>query len=403
MSSEARPRAREGLLASDHSKRGRRFVILVDPETRAATLLEPWEHAVLVLCDGTRPPGVLVELLAPEVEGQPIDLEVVRRCLKFFERQGLITKVGLRLSDAPPPGPVTVNELQRAYAEWHKVPGDEAVAGVPPPIPRTSPKIAPGLGPTVSVGAPGKSILTGVHSLLDAAAPADRPGDDDEDSASMPDLLAALDDAVAEASRVDQSERALKVKRRGVEVAEAESRPRTSGVFAPPAGGVMVAPELAEEGAVVQAKVVTEDLPVVPPPEATPSSRPRPQGAPPPTRIGPPASRPAAPAASLPPAPLPPGVPPRKIVKAAAAPAPAEVRPASPAPRPIGVSTEPTVRLADLLGTDATEPATILLQPQSPGVRLRDEDAISADTQRLVKRSTDAPTQLGSLVKKRPQ
>ncbi len=433
MTLEARPRAREGLLASDHSKRGRRFVILVDPETHAATLLEPWEHAILVLCDGSRTPAVLVDLLAPEVEGTPIDLEVVRRCLKFFERQGLITKVGLRASDAPPPGPVTLTELQRAYAEWHKSPADqEPDTGVPPPIPRTSPKIAAGLDPTVSARQAGssKSMLTGVHSLLDAAAAVEEDtGDLEETDPPMPDLMAALDDAMAEASQVERTERARKEKRRaGVEVAEAESRPRTSGVFAPPAGGVVVAPELAERGLERSSERAPE--------------------APPVTRVGPPASRPPAPveaskspeelrapaAVGNKPAAIP-GVPKRPSkgpTSGRPAPAAPSARPSAPSPnaRPApppqpqpapsrsadeqtvspelaavvargGGSTEPTMRLADLLGTDATEPATILLRPEPPGgVRLRAEDDLGGDTQRLGK-TKDVETQLGSLVKKR--
>jgi hypothetical protein len=365
MTEGTRPRARAGLLASDHSKRGRRFVTVVDPQTLAATLLEPWEHAVLVLCDGSRSSRELAELLAPDVDGQAIDVDVVRRCLKFFEREGLIDAAGLRHSDAPPPGPVTLTELQRAYAEWHKSADGAADTGLPPPIPRTSPKIAAGLEPTVTFGQRDKSLLTGVRSLLEAAPEAsrtDEPEDDEVDG--IPDLLAAVDDAVAEASWVDQSQRAKRrAARRPADVQEGESRPLTSGLHSPPRAGVVIAPDL-------------DDAPA-----------PRTPPAPPPTSVAPAATAPAPGPADVPQptAPSPPATPP--------------VRRAPP--------TEPTMRLVDLLGTDATEPATILVQPASPfaSVRLRDEDTPPVDPPRPPRgppRPADqSPTQLGSLVKKR--
>jgi hypothetical protein len=370
MTEGTRPRARAGLLASDHSKRGRRFVTVVDPDTLAATLLEPWEHAVLVLCDGSRSASELADLLAPDVDGQAIDATVVRRCLKFFEREGLIDAAGLRHSDAPPPGPVTLTELQRAYAEWHKSADGAPDTGLPPPIPRTSPKIAAGLEPTVTFGQRDKSLLTGVRSLLEAApeaSRADEPEDDEVDG--IPDLLAAVDDAVAEASRVDQSQRAKRrAARRPADVQEGESRPLSSGLHSPPRAGVVIAPDL-------------DDAPST----RTPAS-------PPPTSVAP---------------------TPEPAVAAAIAPTPSDpaqpTAPSQPATPPVrrAPPTEPTMRLVDLLGTDATEPATILVQPASPfaTVRLRDEDTPPVDPPRPPRgppRPADqSPTQLGSLVKKR--
>jgi hypothetical protein len=371
MTDGTRPRARAGLLASDHSKRGRRFVTVVDPQTLSATLLEPWEHAVLVLCDGSRSSRALAELLAPDVDGQVIDVDVVRRCLKFFEREGLIDAAGLRESDAPPPGPVTLTELQRAYAEWHKSADGAPDTGLPPPIPRTSPKIAAGLEPTVSFGQRDKSLLTGVRSLLEAAPDAGRADDDAVDEDDMPDLLAAVDDAVAEASRVDQSQRAKRrAARRPADVQEGESRPLTSGLHTPPRAGVLIAPGLADDA----------------PPSRSPPPSPKttsvaPAAAPPPS----PGAALAASAGSLAPPTSPPTVP--------------QVRRAPP--------TEPTMRLIDLLGTDATEPATVLLQPASPfgSVHLRDEDTPPLDPPRPPRGpprpAEQSPTQLGSLVKKR--
>jgi len=237
MSAEAKPLARAGLLASDHSKRGRRYVTILDPRTSDVTLLEAWEHAVLSLCNGARTIATLTELLPPDIEGQVIDANVVRRCLKFFEREKLIVNAGLRSSDLPPPGPVTMNEMSRAYAEWHKSPNDrEASTGLAPPIPRTSPKIPAGLGPTVAQGAR-KGSLPGMQSLID----------DDDAGEPMPDLMAAVDDAMAEAGRVVEKEQAKKARKKvdTKEIVEAESRPLVSGVHRPPAGGVMVSATLA--------------------------------------------------------------------------------------------------------------------------------------------------------------
>lgn len=177
----ARPKARDGLLAADHSKRGRRFVTLLDRESGDVTLLEPWEHAILVLCDGTRGIGELVDILPPDDDGQPMDEEVVRRCLKYFERQSLIEDVGLRESDEQPPGPRTLAQIQLAYNEWHKEPaktGQFESWEAPSFVGDASP-FPSGLGPTVAlpgragtqahrnpVGIGSTLVLAGAESVL---------------------------------------------------------------------------------------------------------------------------------------------------------------------------------------------------------------------------------------------
>lgn len=123
MSGEAYPTARSGLLTADHSKRGRRFVTILDAKSNRVTVLEPWEHAVLVLSDGSRGPAEIAKLLDEGVLGEPVTLDAVRRCLKLFEHQELIEP--LTPFGAEPPqvtGPRTLANLQLAYREWHKDP-----------------------------------------------------------------------------------------------------------------------------------------------------------------------------------------------------------------------------------------------------------------------------------------
>ena len=143
-------------MAVDHSKRGRRYVTLVDPESLQVTLLEPWEHAILVLCDGTRTAQDIVEMLPVDADDGPeIDAEVVHRCFKFFERSGLIHDEGLRASSELPPGPRTMAEIQTAYREWHKEPvrTGQFADWLSPSFPNLMPSLGPGLDPTVAYAA----------------------------------------------------------------------------------------------------------------------------------------------------------------------------------------------------------------------------------------------------------
>ncbi|MCK6552086.1 hypothetical protein L6R52_40015, partial [Myxococcota bacterium] len=192
MTSEVRPKAREGLLTSDHSKRGRRYLVVVDPSTMTTTLLEPWEHAVLILCDGTRTAVEITDVLSPAIEGEPVDLRAVQRCLKFFERERVIDTAGLRrqptLSAA---GPRTLAALQLAYREWHKDPvkTGQILSGLfPPPFPEPDASVRAGLDPTIAlareaegkraepVGVGSTLFLAGAASLLDAPAKGDARG-----------------------------------------------------------------------------------------------------------------------------------------------------------------------------------------------------------------------------------
>lgn len=153
---DSKAKARQGLVTHDHSKRGRRFVTILDGEAGRVTLLEPWEHAILVLCDGTRTPRQMLEILDHPVEGETVDLRAIQRCLKFFERQELIDDLGLRSPEAvPAAGPKTLAGLQHAYREWHKDPvkTGQILAGVIP-APFTDPSegaLPVGLEPTVAL------------------------------------------------------------------------------------------------------------------------------------------------------------------------------------------------------------------------------------------------------------
>lgn len=154
MHDEPKPQARGGLLSSDHSKRGRRFVTIVDPDSHRVAVLEPWEHAVLVLCDGSRAAVEIAALLEDGVEGEPVTLDAVRRCLKFFEREALIAPLGLRRPGAEPPtGPRTLANLQLAYREWHKDPvkTGQILAGDGTPFVAVQGVAPVGLSPTVAL------------------------------------------------------------------------------------------------------------------------------------------------------------------------------------------------------------------------------------------------------------
>jgi hypothetical protein len=155
MTGETLPKAREGLLTSDHSKRGRRFVIVLDPSSMQVSLLEPWEHAILVLSDGTRSAESIAELLEGGIDGETVDLKMIRRTIKFFEREKLIEPIARSKPPIEAPGPRTVAELQLAYREWHKDPlrtGQILSGAFAPPfdMPASPPPLS-GLDPTVAL------------------------------------------------------------------------------------------------------------------------------------------------------------------------------------------------------------------------------------------------------------
>jgi hypothetical protein len=124
----SRPKLRDGLLFAEHSKRGRRFLTALDPTTLQVALLEPFEHAVLTMCDGTRDAAALAELLAPSVDEQPIDLPTIERCLKLFERHRLLE---LRLVAVTTP-PSEEEALQSFYGESLRT--GELGPGLPSPF-----------------------------------------------------------------------------------------------------------------------------------------------------------------------------------------------------------------------------------------------------------------------------
>ena len=153
-SSDRKPTAIEPLLTVDHSKRGRRFVTVLDPRSNRVTLLEPWEHAILVLCDGTRGASDIAELLAAGVEGEAVTERSVVRCLKYFEQQEIIENVGFRRQGTQTPaGPRTLAGIQLAYREWHKDPvkTGQILAGQLAPFPLVDGHVPVGLGPTVAL------------------------------------------------------------------------------------------------------------------------------------------------------------------------------------------------------------------------------------------------------------
>lgn len=125
-----KPRSRPGLLVADHVKRGLRYITVLDRSRERVALLEPWEHAVLVLSDGSRTAEDIARVLGdaalPTEEGRrcPLGLSEVVRCLRFLEREGLVETMAPWLSAqaTDPPGPRTLAALREAYREWHADP-----------------------------------------------------------------------------------------------------------------------------------------------------------------------------------------------------------------------------------------------------------------------------------------
>ena len=225
---DSKPRARQGLLSCDHSKRGQRFVTILEPDQRRVTLLAPWEHAILVLCDGTRTSDDIAGLLADGIEGEPVTSAGVQRCLKFFVREGLLDDGGKVL---PPAGPKTMANLQQAYREWHKDPvktGRLLSGLLSPPFVDRPPHIRPNLDPTVALPdgeeeeSPFSPVSVGSTLVVDGPADEGRAlrsvlGRDDvdaptehqvpvipvvdEDLTNVADLLAAVDLDLAQQGR----------------------------------------------------------------------------------------------------------------------------------------------------------------------------------------------------------
>jgi hypothetical protein len=219
-----RPKARAGLLSSDHSKRGNRLIAIVDPSRMRVTLLEPWEHAILVLCDGTRTLDDLAGLMGSGVAGEIITQRTLERCLKYFEQEELIDPLGLRAQkqNGAPPGPRTLAHLQQAYREWHRDPvkTGQILTGMPidPPVISGAPSIGPGLSPTVALPKEqplkigdtltvGDEERPGLVSVLDKRKGEPRteigslagiaPEESEDDRINVRELLAAVDDDMA--------------------------------------------------------------------------------------------------------------------------------------------------------------------------------------------------------------
>ncbi|MBK6683739.1 MAG: hypothetical protein IPG45_04645 [Deltaproteobacteria bacterium] len=223
---ELRPKARAGLCSADHSKRGQRLVSVLDPARAKVTLLEPWEHAILVLADGTRSLNDLAGLLGSGIAGEIITERTLERCLKYFEQEELIEPLGLRQRSMSvgPAGPRTLAHLQQAYREWHKDPvkTGQILTGLLPIDPPNTPEpqaVPAGLSPTVALPpdpqplAIGSTLTVGASNgqgpaLVSVLGPerqngrAGEPateigalaGDDHEERLPVADLLRAVDD-----------------------------------------------------------------------------------------------------------------------------------------------------------------------------------------------------------------
>jgi hypothetical protein len=129
---------------------------VLDPESGRVCLLEPWEHAVLVLCDGTRTARQILEVLDHPIDGETIDLKTVKRTVSSFELQRLLEEPGQQKEEAgPSAGPRTLAGLQQAFREWHKDPAKtgQILSGIftAPFVDPGSKKLPVGLEPTVAL------------------------------------------------------------------------------------------------------------------------------------------------------------------------------------------------------------------------------------------------------------
>jgi len=191
------PRARSGLLTSEHEKRGHRFITIMDVKTEQVALLEDWEYAVLVLCDGARTENEIIELMSTAGSEAPINKATIRRCLKFFESKALIEPLGLLRTQTVLDSPKTMGELQVAYEEWHKEPvatgqfpqwlapwsGDEPE---PPPASMEPTKTRVPIGGRTPVHVGSTLNLEAAESLLfNASVPVEAIGEEATDSPGM--------------------------------------------------------------------------------------------------------------------------------------------------------------------------------------------------------------------------
>ena len=215
MTLSERPKARGGLIAADHSKRGRRFVTVLDPGSLQVNLLEPWEHAVLVLCDGTRRVDEITDLVTPVSEGQPIDADLVRRCLKLFEREHLLEAAFPPAPTDPAPGPKTLVELQQAYREWNNEPVQ--TGQIPnwlsaPPLDNPVVNLPPGVDPTVAMPADHSHTAPSLgagSTLVVAGGDPDGPAERRRAAGLSEDgldVLRAVDSGPAESTLTDEAD-----------------------------------------------------------------------------------------------------------------------------------------------------------------------------------------------------
>ena len=85
-----KPKARVGLLTQEHDKSGRRYVTVVDQANARVTLLETWEHGVLVLCDGERTSEEIVDQLEGQFGKRTANREAVERVIRFLSDRELV-------------------------------------------------------------------------------------------------------------------------------------------------------------------------------------------------------------------------------------------------------------------------------------------------------------------------
>ncbi|MEO1336643.1 MAG: hypothetical protein AAFV29_13415 [Myxococcota bacterium] len=196
---------------------------MLDDQSQRVTLLVPWEHAVLVLCDGSRTVSDIAKMLgdgiSDGVDRDPVAVADVLRCVQMFVQNGLIETAPTSMA---PPGPVTMANIQQAYREWHKDPekSGRLLSGMisPPFLDDPPPFRAPGeptkalrprgasgpvtVGSTLVVDGQAGENDRALRSVLsdDSAGRSPSSSVNEDELTNVAELLAAVDFELAEAS-----------------------------------------------------------------------------------------------------------------------------------------------------------------------------------------------------------
>ena len=171
--SVACPKARPGLLLAEHEKAGRLLFSVLSRTEERVVLLEPWEHAVLVLCNGHRSVESIAEVVAGQI--REVNVSEVATCVRMLGHEGLLLGPGGAAEPSEHPGPRALAAIQQAYQECHNDPlrTGRILAGESlrsyPEVARSAPV---GLRPTVTLGTSSEGLGVGSTLVVEPIGPA---------------------------------------------------------------------------------------------------------------------------------------------------------------------------------------------------------------------------------------